>query len=109
MTKSNPIWGQNDVKNEIWKWFGREFKVHCERWEDYKIIVSWEKCREGGSYLFPDRHKEYDVIIPAMLYNRVAELLNLPFRSVCEKRRIHGQKMAETNRKHRFLRKTIPK
>ena len=97
------------MKNEIWQWFGREFKVHCERWAVYKIIVSWERCREGGSYLFPDGHKEYDVIIPTAYYNRVAELLNLPLRPVCEKRRIHGQKMAETNKEHRFLRKTISK
>ena len=96
-----------NLKNEIWKWFGRELKVHCEKREDYDKNVSWEKCRPGGWYLIPDEPNEYDVIIPAALYNRVAELLGLPKRSVCEKRRLHGQKMAETNKEHRFLRKTI--
>ena len=95
------------MKNEIWKWFGRKFKVHCEKREDYLRIVSWKKCRPGGSYLFPDGHKEYDALILAVYYDRAAELLALTTRPVCEKRRIHGQKMAETNRKHRFLRKTI--
>ena len=98
-----------NLKNKIWKWFGKEFKVHCEKREDYDKIVSLEMCRPGGWYLFPDRSKEYDVIIPVVLYNRVAELLGLPQRPVCVKRRIHGQKMAETNKEHRFLRKTIPR
>lgn len=97
------------MDNEIWKWFGREFKVHCKKWEDYIKIVSWKKCRPGGSYLFPGGHNEYDALIPVVYYNRVAELLDLPTRLVCEKRRIHGQKMAETNKKHQFLRKTISK
>jgi hypothetical protein len=97
------------LKNEIWKWFGREYKVHCEKREDYVKITSWTGCRPGGLYLFPDRHVEYDVIISPALYNRVAELLALPTRPVCEKRRIHGQIMAETNKEHRFLRKTISK
>lgn len=92
--------------NEIWKWFGKECKVHCEKREDYDKIVSWEKCRPGGWYLIPDEPNEYDVIIPSLLFNRVAKQLSLPSRPVCENRRIHGQKMAETNRKHRFLRKT---
>ena len=94
------------MKNDIWKWFGSEFKVHCEKREDYQQIVCWTKCRPGGSYLFPDGHKEYDVIIPTSLYDRVAKLLGLPPRPVCEKRRIHGHEMAEMNKKHRFLRKT---
>ena len=95
------------MKNEIWKWFGRECKVHCREREDHVKIVCWKKCRPGGWYLFPDGHIEYDALIPAVYYNRVAELLDLPTRPVCEKRRNHGQKMAETNKKHRFLRKTM--
>ena len=97
------------MKNEIWKWFGNKYKVHCEKREDQVKIVSWTKCRPGGSYLFPDGHIEYDALIPATYYDRVSELLDLPIRPVCEKRRNHGQKMAETNKEHRFLRKTISK
>ena len=95
------------MKNEIWKWFGRKYKVHCEKRGDYVKMISWTKCRTGGCYIFPEGHIEYDALIPAVYYNRVAELLDLPLRPVCEKRRIHGQKMAETNKKHRFLRKTM--
>lgn len=97
------------MKNEIWKWFERKYKVHCEKREGYIKIVSWTKCRPGGLYMFPDGHIEYDALIPAEYYNRVTELLNLPSRPVCEKRRNHGQRMAETNKKHRFLRKTNSK
>lgn len=97
------------MKNEIWKWFRREYKVHCEKRFDYERIVSWNRCRPGGWYLIPDERKEYDAIIPAELYNRVAELLALPTRAVSCNRSVHGHKMAETNKVHRFLRKTILK
>ncbi|HUV31685.1 MAG TPA: hypothetical protein VMY05_11435 [Acidobacteriota bacterium] len=65
------------MKADIWKWFGNEYKVHCERREDYKTILSWPGCRWGGDYYHPDGHVEFDVIIPARHRNAAVRLLGL--------------------------------
>lgn len=97
------------MDNEIWKWFGSEFKVHCNSREDYVKIVGRRKSRPGGWYLFPDGHNEYDALIPAQYYNRVARLLGLPLRPVSRARKGQGLRMSEMNKSHRFLRNTNSK
>ena len=66
------------MKNEIWKWFGSEYKVHFENEDDYRQVLKWSGCRPGGVYYMPDGTREYDAIIPAAHYDRVAKLLGLP-------------------------------
>jgi len=68
------------MKNEIWKWFDDELKVHCENNQDYRRIMDWKGTRHGSTYLFPDGSVQYDVIIPRRLHNRAARLLGLPNR-----------------------------
>jgi hypothetical protein len=100
---------EKDCKNEtgaIWKICGNMYKAHCKDPGLAKKIASWEGCERGAVYHCPDGHREMDVIFPGKLYNRVAELLKLPFREKNPKRVAQGQKMSVMNKKHRFLRNT---
>lgn len=69
------------MKNEIWKWFDSDYKVHCQRREDYDKIMSWKKSRPGGVYYIPGAPNEYDVIVPEEYVKRTAELLGLSKKS----------------------------
>lgn len=68
------------MKNRIWKWPDDDFRVYCERNEDYRKIMSWKGARYSSIYSFPNGSVRYDVIVPRNLHNRVAELLGLPNR-----------------------------
>jgi hypothetical protein len=94
------------VPNDIWKYQGSAFKAHCTNMSLAKRITNWEECEKSGTYYYPDGHREMDVIFPGKLYNRVAELLNMPLREKNPKRVAQGQKMSVVNEKHRFLRNT---
>ena len=61
--------------NEIWKWFGSDYKAHCHNKEDYDEILAWTGTRPGGVYYFPDGNMEYDVIIPKRLHKKTALFL----------------------------------
>ena len=95
------------MKNEVWKWFDGRFKVHCKGADDARKVLSWKGAEDGGIYHFPDRHIESDVIIPADLYNRTAELLGLPKREKSVNRVKIGKEKSQTNSKHRFLRRSF--
>lgn len=98
-----------DCKNEngaIFKFGDNMYKAHCKDSTLAKKIASWEGCEPGSVYHYPDGHNEMDVIFPVRLYNRVAEMLNLPLREKNPKRVAHGRKMSVINKKHRFLRNT---
>ena len=64
------------MKDEIWKWFGSEYKVHCQRREDYEQMLRWSGCRDGGVYYYPDGYREWDVIIPKRCVNRARAILS---------------------------------
>jgi len=98
-----------ESKNEngaIWEFFGNTYKAHCRDLSLAKKIATWEGCEASSVYYYPDGHREMDVIFPGKLYNRVAEVLNLPFREKNPQRVAQGQKMSVINKKHRFLRNT---
>lgn len=65
------------MENEIWRWFGDEFKAYCADNKDYRKIMTWKGTRHGSTYYFPDGEIRHDVIIPYELFNRTAELLGL--------------------------------
>jgi hypothetical protein len=65
------------MPNEIWKWFGSGYRVHCQNREDYESILEWQGCRWGGVYCYPDGHLEFDVNIPARWHHRAARILGL--------------------------------
>ena len=97
---------EQKVPNNIWKYQGNTFKAHCTDIALAKRIASWDGCERSGTYYHPDGHNEMDVIFPARLYNRVAELLKSPLRQKNPKRVAHGREMSVINKKHRFLRNT---
>lgn len=94
------------LPNDIWKYQGNTFEVHCTDTSVGRRIASWEGCEKSAIYYYPDGHNEMDVLFPVGLYNRVAELLKLPLRQKNPKRVAQGRKMSVINKKHRFLRNT---
>ncbi len=68
------------MKNRIWYWPDHDFRVYCERNEDYRKITTRKGSLRRSTYSFPDGSVKYDVIVPRNLHNRVAELLGLPNR-----------------------------
>jgi hypothetical protein len=97
---------EDKVSNDIWKYQGNTFRAHCTDMSLAKRMAGWEACQKSAIYYYPDGHSEMDVLFPAELYNRVAELLKLPLRQKNPKRVAQGQKMSVINKKHRFLRNT---
>ncbi|MEW6014394.1 MAG: hypothetical protein AB1690_03625 [Candidatus Zixiibacteriota bacterium] len=93
--------------NDIWKWFDGKFKVHCREYDQARQILGWNGAEEGGIYQFPDGHVEMDVLIPGRLYDRVAKLLKLPNKAKSPGRVVVGKQKAETNSRHRFLRRSF--
>ena len=63
------------MKKKIWKWFDDEFKVHCDSYQDFEKMTKWTGCRDGGIYIYPDGHNEWDVIIPGKYLRRAIKLL----------------------------------
>jgi len=98
-----------DCENEnggIWRFWGSIFKAHFKDTVVAKKIAGWEGCERSSVYHYPDGHREMDVLFPDKLYNRIAELLELPLRQKNPKRVAQGRKMSVINKKHRFLRNT---
>ncbi len=91
--------------DEIWPYFDR-YKAHCSNVEDARAILGWKETEKSSVYHYPDGHRELDVLLPANLYNRVAEVLGLPPKHGKSKRIAHGKRMAVVNKKHQFLRKS---
>lgn len=73
------------MKIDIWEWFDRELKVHCDHKEHYDKILRWKGCKEGGIYYYPDGTIEYDVIIPRKYEARVRNLLQSLIKSKTSK------------------------
>jgi len=69
------------MKNEIWKWFENDYKVHCKNRDDYEKILSWKNSRPGGVYYIPGEPNEYDAIIPEEYVEKAVELLGLDSKS----------------------------
>lgn len=65
------------MKNEIWRWFGNQYKCHCRKKKDYQEIMSWTGSEYGGVYLIPNEPNEYDVIISNGNLNRAKKLMKL--------------------------------
>lgn len=64
--------------NELW-WFGPTvYKFHTADRALYDKISRWKNTRWGCTYSYPDGHHEWDLVIPARYYNRVARLAGLP-------------------------------
>ncbi len=97
------------MENSICKFFGNTYKVHSTKLEIARQIASWRGCQADATYFLTDGHKEKDVIIPGKLYNKAAMVLELPERAKNSNRISQGKKIAEINKKHRFLRNTILK
>jgi len=78
--------------NSIWKYFDN-YKVHCDNMKLANKIAGWKDCIWDGIYFYSN-HKEADVVFPGKLYNRVAELLNLPLKGKSMGRIDSGHKMS---------------
>jgi hypothetical protein len=99
----------DECKNKngaIWRFSESTYKVHCKNPDMARKLASWDGCEQSSVCHYPDGHQEMDVLFPAKLYNRVAELLGLPLKKKNPKRVAQGQKMSVMNKKHRFLRNT---
>jgi hypothetical protein len=81
--------GTANMVNEIWPWFGDEYKAYCASNDDYRRLMSWKGVRHGSIYWFPDGSARRDVILGRAEHNRVAKLLGLKNRvSVPMKRQV---------------------
>ena len=65
------------MDNDIWKWFGTDWKAHFAYREDYDHVMRWDGVRAGGVYYIPGYSNEYDAIVPDKLYDRVCKYLKL--------------------------------
>jgi hypothetical protein len=94
------------MQNDIWRYDGQIYKAHCADPALARKIISWKECEASSVYIYPDGHREMDVLFSAKLYNRAAELLGLPPRDKNPKRIAQGKRMSVINKKHRFSRNT---
>jgi len=95
------------VKAEIWSYSKGLCKGYVEDKTLARQIAGWKNCQLCGSY-FDKAGRLFgcDIIFPSRLYNRVAELLELP-KKLKNLNRVHqGQRISETLRNYRFLRNT---
>ena len=64
------------MPQNVWPWFDGKCKVFCRTRELYDEAMSWSGSVHGSTYLYPDKPKAYDVIIPARHMNRARQLLS---------------------------------
>ena len=90
------------MKNEVWKYFGNNYKVYTENTELKNKIIEWQGCDIHGIYQHQNKVIGWDIIFPSHFYNRVARLAGFVER---QKNCIHqkqGKTMAEKNSQYRF-------
>jgi len=77
----------------IWQYGRGLFKVYLDDIKLRDRIAGWEECVLHCRYMYPGGDNAWDIIFPARLYDRVADLVGLPRKKKNPKRVALGKEL----------------
>jgi hypothetical protein len=86
----------------IWFWKRGYFKVYIDNLKIRQKVDRWKEAKLHCTYSFPNGQMGWDFIITTKLYNRIAELLNLPSRTKNVNRVEAGKRLQKFKNVHKF-------
>jgi len=94
----------NTTAAELWPYYRGWYKVYVEDAALRDRIAGWKDCRLSNTY-YNRRFRviAWDLIVPAKLHDRVAELCGLPLRKKAPRRVAHGKRLGARAKARGYL------
>ena len=90
------------MNTESWRWKRGYWKFFILDGKIKEKVARWKKAKLHCRYFLPNGKRAWDFIVPSELYNRLAQLLDIPLRKKSPKRIIAGEKVGRFFSTRRF-------